>query len=774
MHLDLDDAVALAGLAAAALDVEREAPGLVAARLRFRQAGEPFADRREGAGIGRGVGARGAADRRLVDVDDLVDVLEALDAVVRRGALAGIVQLARDRLVERVDQQGRLAAAGDAGDAGEQAERNLGRDVLQIVAAGVDHLDGAAMVRRPPVGHRHRKLTGEVLAGQRFRVAHDLVGRAFRDDVAAMHAGAGADIEHVIRQANGVLVMLDHDHGVAEVAQPLQGIEQPGIVALVQADRRLVQHVEHAGQSRADLRGEADALALAAGQRTGGARQRQVVQADVEQEGQALADLLEDARRDLVLLRVQRLRHRLEPFAGALDRELGDLADMLAADLDAQRLRLQAIAVAAFAGHVGEILAELLARPLALGLAVAAVDVGDDALERFLGVVGAHAVLIGELDLVVAGAVQQRGLHLLRQILPLGVERELVVLAERGQGLDVIGRGRFCPWRDRALAQGQLLVRDDQVLVDMLLDAEAAAGRTGAVGIVEREQARLDLGDREAGHRAGELFGEQDALGAALVVDFCGLLLVFLLAGSRRRRVGVFDHREAIGELQRGLETFSEALGQVGAHHDAVDHHVDVVREFLVEARGLRQLMEGAVDLDALKALLEVFGELLLVLALAAAHDRRQQIEAGAFGQRQHAVDHLRDDLALDRQSRRRRIGHADPRPQQAHVVVDLGDGADGGARVLRGRLLLDRDRRRQAVDLVDIRLLHHLQKLPRIGRQRLDVAALALGIDGVERERRLAGAGQAGEHHELVARNLDVDVLQIVFARAADRDGAR
>ncbi len=55
VHLDLDDAVALAGLAAAALDVEREAARLVAARFRFRQAGEPFADRRERAGVGRRV-----------------------------------------------------------------------------------------------------------------------------------------------------------------------------------------------------------------------------------------------------------------------------------------------------------------------------------------------------------------------------------------------------------------------------------------------------------------------------------------------------------------------------------------------------------------------------------------------------------------------------------------------------------------------------------------------------------------------------------------------
>ena len=79
-----------------------------------------------------------------------------------------------------------------------------------------------------------------------------------------MHAGAGADVEHVIGEPDRVLVMLDHDHGIAEVAQPLQRLQQPRVVALVQADRGLVQHVEHAGQPRADLRGEADALAFAA------------------------------------------------------------------------------------------------------------------------------------------------------------------------------------------------------------------------------------------------------------------------------------------------------------------------------------------------------------------------------------------------------------------------------------------------------------------------------------------------------------------------------
>ena len=159
-------------------------------------------------------------------------------------------------------------------------------------------------------GDRDDQLAGEIFAGERVRVRHDVVGRALRDDLAAMDAGAGADVDHIVGDADRVLVVLDHDHGVAEVAQALQRFEQARIVALVQADRRLVEHVEHAGQARADLRGEADALALAARQRAGGAREREIFEPDVDQEVQPVADLLEHAHRDLVLLLGELRRQR--------------------------------------------------------------------------------------------------------------------------------------------------------------------------------------------------------------------------------------------------------------------------------------------------------------------------------------------------------------------------------------------------------------------------------------------------------------------------------
>src|SRR6185436_1488222 len=91
---------------------------------------------------------------------------------------------------------------------------------------------------------------------------------------------------------------LDDDHGVAEVAQPGERREQRAVVALVQADRRLVEDVEHAGEVRPDLGGEPDALPFTARERGGAAPEREVADADVVEEMEAVAYLAEDAAGD--------------------------------------------------------------------------------------------------------------------------------------------------------------------------------------------------------------------------------------------------------------------------------------------------------------------------------------------------------------------------------------------------------------------------------------------------------------------------------------------
>ncbi len=165
VHFDLNIAFAGAGLAAAALDVEGEAPGRVATHPRFGDGGEELAHGREGAGVGGRVGARRAADGRLVDVDDLVDVVQSEDAVAVAGAVAGAVQELGSLLVEDVVDEGALAGAGDAGDADELAQRNRHVDVLEVVLARAFDDERLAAAGAPRFRQRYLAGAGEVLAG---------------------------------------------------------------------------------------------------------------------------------------------------------------------------------------------------------------------------------------------------------------------------------------------------------------------------------------------------------------------------------------------------------------------------------------------------------------------------------------------------------------------------------------------------------------------------------------------------------------------------------
>src|SRR5687768_5022427 len=113
-----------------------------------------------------------------------------------------------------------------------------------------------------------------------------------------MLAGGGTDVDDPVGRPNGVLVVLDDDQGVAEIAQPLKGADQAGVIALMESDARLVEDVEHAHQAGADLGCQPDALRLAAAQAASRAIQGQVVESDVDQESEAGLNLLQDLAGD--------------------------------------------------------------------------------------------------------------------------------------------------------------------------------------------------------------------------------------------------------------------------------------------------------------------------------------------------------------------------------------------------------------------------------------------------------------------------------------------
>ena len=140
--------------------------------------------------------------------------------------------------------------------------------------------------------------------------------------------------------------------------------------------------------------------------------------------------------------------------ASALLIERSDASAMcLPGDLHRERLGLEARAVADRAGLLRLVARHLLAHPDAVALLPAALQVAQHALERLVHGVGAHAVLVGEGDLLLAAAVEDRVAHLLRQLAPRRAGAHLEVAREALQRLVVIGALRPRPGRDRALRQ---------------------------------------------------------------------------------------------------------------------------------------------------------------------------------------------------------------------------------------------------------------------------------------------------------------------------------
>ena len=61
--------------------------------------------------------------------------------------------------------------------------------------------------------------------------------------MSAVDAGAGPHVDHVVGGTDCVLVVFDDDDGIADIAQALKGLDQALVIALMKADRWLVQNV---------------------------------------------------------------------------------------------------------------------------------------------------------------------------------------------------------------------------------------------------------------------------------------------------------------------------------------------------------------------------------------------------------------------------------------------------------------------------------------------------------------------------------------------------
>ena len=391
------------------------------------------------------------------------------------------------------------------------------------------------------------------------------------------------------------------------------------------------------------------------------------------------------------------------------------------AHLHVARLLAQARAKAVGAGLGAAQAAQVFAYQCRVGLAVAPLHIGDDAFEGVLfgdlfALRSPRVHDVAELDVFLARAEQDRVSYCFRQAVEAGFDVKRIVLGQALQHAEVVAIAPV-PAFDGAAGEAECGEGDHARGVEELVVAQAVTGGAGTHGGVERKQPWLQLGNRIVAHRAGELGVEE----------------VFHAAVHLQR------NRTATCQAQCGFKALGQTLFQVRAHLDAVDHHIDVVLLGFLEFGQVLGFHGLAVDAKTHITLGLHVGKHFQKLAFLLARHGGEDHELGFFGQGQHRIHHLAHGLALQWQVVVRAKRRAGAGEQQAQVVMDLGNCAYRGPRVVAGGLLLDADGGRQAFDHVHIGLVHQLQKLACVGGQAFHITALALGIQGVKRQAGLA-----------------------------------
>ena len=117
-----------------------------------------------------------------------------------------------------------------------------------------------------------------------------------------MDARSRAHVDEVVGRPHEVLVVFHHHDGVAQVAQRAQHLQEPDVVAGVQADAGFIEDVERAGEVAAQTAGQLDALGLATAQRVGGPVEGEVSEPDVQHHIQPPHDLGHELLADLLLV----------------------------------------------------------------------------------------------------------------------------------------------------------------------------------------------------------------------------------------------------------------------------------------------------------------------------------------------------------------------------------------------------------------------------------------------------------------------------------------
>ncbi len=121
-----------------------------------------------------------------------------------------------------------------------------GINVFEIVGARAQNANSVRLGYAALGQHFDSCSARDVRSRQRFGHFHDFLRRTVRDEFSAVTSGSRTEVYHVVSAADGLLVVFHHQHGISEIAQLFERLEQSGVVAVMQADRWFVEHIQNA------------------------------------------------------------------------------------------------------------------------------------------------------------------------------------------------------------------------------------------------------------------------------------------------------------------------------------------------------------------------------------------------------------------------------------------------------------------------------------------------------------------------------------------------
>ena len=253
--------------------------------------------------IRRRITAWRSTDWRLVNDNRLVKVINAVDALMHSGLFLGAMPFTEQRPPEHVVHQGALSGSANAGDADKSAQRKPHINLAQIIFRGTANnqptLFGCG--HGALLGHINFQFASEIFRRHRPLGLSDFIQGAAGHQLTAVHARARPKIQQIIGGLDSLCSVFDDNDGIPDVAEPLKRGQQAGVVALVQANRWLVEDVDYPDQPRANLRGKPNALSLAATESAAFAVERKVAKANVIQKTQAFLNLFQHFTANLLL-----------------------------------------------------------------------------------------------------------------------------------------------------------------------------------------------------------------------------------------------------------------------------------------------------------------------------------------------------------------------------------------------------------------------------------------------------------------------------------------